>query len=85
MNFHINNDIVFGLLTLAGVAYAPQLADPPDQKMWPIDRTADYGAFQDAARGRLGLWRRSDQPQRAAMPEPQTQSSKRCAAQRAYR
>ncbi|GAA1138158.1 hypothetical protein GCM10009577_72900 [Streptomyces javensis] len=53
--------------------------------MWPIDRTADYGAFQDAARGRLGLWRRSDQPQRAAMPEPQTQSSKRCPAQRAYR
>nr|WP_285439725.1 Tn3 family transposase [Streptomyces sp. ISL-11] len=25
----------------------------PDQKMWRIDRTADYGAFQDAARGRV--------------------------------
>ncbi|MFI7626225.1 Tn3 family transposase [Microbispora rosea] len=48
------SDIVFGLLTLAGFAYAPQLADLPDQKMWRIDRTADYGAFQDAARGRAG-------------------------------
>jgi hypothetical protein len=49
------SDIVFGLLTLAGFTYAPQLADLPDQKMWRIDRTADYGAFQDAARGRIDL------------------------------
>jgi TnpA family transposase len=40
------SDIVFGLLTLAGFAYAPQLADLPDQKMWRIDRTADYDAFR---------------------------------------
>ncbi|MFF4505284.1 Tn3 family transposase [Streptomyces sp. NPDC001401] len=51
------SDIVFGLLTLAGFAYTPQLADLPDQKMWRIDRTADYGAFQDAARGRIDLGR----------------------------
>ncbi|MFF4648283.1 Tn3 family transposase [Streptomyces sp. NPDC001389] len=51
------SDIVFGLLTLAGFAYAPQLADLPDQKMWRIDRTVDYGAFQDAARGRVDLAR----------------------------
>jgi hypothetical protein len=37
--------------------YAPQLADLPDQKMWRIDRTADYGAFQDAARSRVDLAR----------------------------
>ncbi|MEV6332663.1 Tn3 family transposase [Streptomyces sp. NPDC051909] len=49
------SDIVFGLLTLAGFTYAPQLADLPDQKMWRIDRTADYGPFQDAARGRIDL------------------------------
>ncbi|MGW2540334.1 transposase, partial [Kitasatospora sp. NPDC001574] len=49
------SDIVFGLLTLAGFAYAPQLADLPDQKLWRIDRTADYGAFNDAARGRVDL------------------------------
>ncbi|MFI6527386.1 Tn3 family transposase [Streptomyces uncialis] len=51
------SDIVFGLLTLAGFAYAPQLADLPDQKMWRIDRTADYGAFQEAARDRVDLAR----------------------------
>lgn len=51
------SDIDFGLLTLAGFAYAPQLADLPDQKMWRIDRTADYGAFQEAARGRVDLAR----------------------------
>ncbi|MFI5774981.1 Tn3 family transposase [Streptomyces sp. NPDC051658] len=51
------SDFVFGLLTLAGFTYAPQLADLPDQKMWRIDRTADYGAFQDAARGRVDLVR----------------------------
>jgi hypothetical protein len=51
------SDLVFGLLTLAGFAYAPQLADLPDQKMWRIDGTADYGALQDAARGRVDLAR----------------------------
>lgn len=51
------SDIVFGLLTLAGFAYAPQLADLPDQKMWRIDRGADYGAFQEAACGRVDLAR----------------------------
>ncbi len=51
------SDIVFGLLTLAGFAYAPQLADLPDQKLWRIDRAADYGAFNDAARGRVDLER----------------------------
>ncbi|MEU6651974.1 Tn3 family transposase [Streptomyces sp. NPDC046900] len=51
------SDIVFGLLTLAGFTYAPQLADLPDQKMWRVDRAADYGAFQDAARGRIDLAR----------------------------
>lgn len=48
---------MLGLLTLAGFTYAPQLADLPDQKMWRIDRAADYGAFQDAARGRVDLVR----------------------------
>ncbi|WP_084464891.1 Tn3 family transposase [Microtetraspora fusca] len=50
-------DIVFGLLTLAGYTYAPQLADLPDAKMWRIDATADYGPFDTAARGRIDLAR----------------------------
>ncbi|WTU46297.1 transposase [Streptomyces sp. NBC_00057] len=49
------SDIVFGLLAPAGYAYAPQLADLPDQEMRRIDRAADYGAFQDAARDRIEL------------------------------
>ncbi|WSM09700.1 transposase [Streptomyces sp. NBC_01716] len=40
---------------MLGFAYAPQLADLPDQKMWRVDRTADCGAFTDAARGRVDL------------------------------
>nr|WP_234357307.1 Tn3 family transposase [Streptomyces sp. NBRC 110028] len=51
------SDIVFGLFTLAGFAYAPQLADLPDQKMWRVDRTTDYRAFRYAARGRVDLAR----------------------------
>ncbi len=51
------SDIVFGLLTLSGYTYAPQLADLPDQKLWRIDPGADYGPFQDAARGRIDLAR----------------------------
>ncbi len=49
------SDIVFGLLTLAGFTYAPQLADLPDQKLWRIDTKADYGPFATAARGRIDL------------------------------
>ena len=41
---------------LAGFTYAPQLADLPDQKLWRVDHAA-YGAFQDAARGRIDLVR----------------------------
>jgi TnpA family transposase len=49
------SDIVFGLLTLAGFTYAPQLTDLPDQKLWRIDTKADYGPFNTAARGRIDL------------------------------
>ncbi|MFB8027274.1 MULTISPECIES: Tn3 family transposase [unclassified Streptomyces] len=53
----LDRDIVFGLLTLAGVAYASQLADLPDQRMRGFYGTATYGAFTSAARGRVGLAR----------------------------
>ncbi|MCZ9346484.1 transposase, partial [Streptomyces sp. TRM76130] len=36
---------------------APQLADLPDRQVWRIDRTADCGASQNVARGRVGLAR----------------------------
>ena len=49
------SDTVFGLLTLGGRHYAPQLADIPDQKLWRIDRGAHYGLLNTAARGRTSL------------------------------
>ncbi len=49
------SDTVFGILTLAGRIYAPQLADIPDQRLWRIDRRADYGPFNTAARGQIDL------------------------------
>jgi hypothetical protein len=47
------SDIVFGLLKLIGVAYRPELADLPDQKLWRIHPTADYGLLDTAARGKI--------------------------------
>ena len=49
------SDTVFGILTLAGRIYAPQLADVPDQRLWRIDPRADYGPFNTAARGQIHL------------------------------
>lgn len=49
------SDTVFGILTLGGRIYAPQLADIPDQRLWRIDRHADYGPFNTAARGQIDL------------------------------
>ncbi|MFI9638033.1 transposase [Nocardia sp. NPDC051929] len=49
------SDMVFGLLKLLGVAYRPELADLPDQKLWRIDPAADYGPLDRAARGRIDL------------------------------
>ncbi len=51
------SDVVFGLLQLLGFSYRPALADMPDQKMWAIDPTSDYGPLAQAARGRIQLQR----------------------------
>ncbi|MEZ2390695.1 Tn3 family transposase [bacterium RCC_150] len=45
------SDIVFGLLHLINRKYRPQLANLPDQRLWRIDATADYGPLDKAARG----------------------------------
>ena len=49
------SDIVFGLLSLSGRTYAPQLAQLPDQKLWRVNRDADYGPLSMAARGRISI------------------------------
>ena len=51
------SDLVFGLATLLGIEYRPELADLPDQRTWRIDRDADYGPLNTAARGRIDLER----------------------------
>lgn len=51
------SDMVFALLHLLGFDYRPQLADIPDAKLWRIDRHADYGPLNPAARGRIDLER----------------------------
>jgi TnpA family transposase len=48
---------VFGLGHQLGRVYRPALADMPDQRSWRVDRTADYGPLNTAARGRIDLER----------------------------
>ena len=51
------SDLVFGLSSLLGIEYRPELADLPDQRTWRMDRDADYGPLNTAARGRIDLER----------------------------
>ena len=53
------SDTVFGILTLGGRIYAPRLADIPDQRLWRIDRRADYGPFNTARLAAASTSRRS--------------------------
>jgi TnpA family transposase len=48
---------VFGLCHLLGREYRPALADMPDQRSWRVDRNADYGPLNTAARGLINLER----------------------------
>jgi len=36
------SDVVFGLVTLLGFDYRPQLADLPDAKLWRINPSATH-------------------------------------------
>ncbi|GAA3760789.1 Tn3 family transposase [Salinactinospora qingdaonensis] len=47
------SDLIFGLVHLLGRQYRPQLADVPDHRLWRVNRTADYGPLDAAARGRI--------------------------------
>lgn len=39
------SDVVFGLLSLLGFDYRPEIADLPDTKLWRADPAADYGSL----------------------------------------
>jgi TnpA family transposase len=51
------SDLVFGIARLLDMEYRPELADLPDQRSWRIDRDADYGPLNTAARGLIDLER----------------------------
>ena len=43
--------LVFGLFWLLGFQFSPRLADAGEAIFWRIDKSADYGALNDLARG----------------------------------
>jgi len=43
-------DVVFGVFALLGYLFSPRLADLGDQRLWRLDRTADYGPLNGVAR-----------------------------------
>ena len=45
------SNIVFGLFWLLGYQFSPRLADAGESVFWRIDKEADYGVFNDIARG----------------------------------
>ena len=47
-------DVIFGLFALLGYQFSPRLADLGDQRLWRLDRTADYGPLNSIARHRIG-------------------------------
>jgi TnpA family transposase len=49
------SDVVFGILSLLGFDYRPEIAKLPDTKLWRADPHADYGPLNATARGRLDL------------------------------
>jgi TnpA family transposase len=49
------SDLVFGLASLLGIEYRPELADMPDRRTWRIDRDTDYRPLNTAARGRIDI------------------------------
>jgi len=42
-------DVVFGVFALLGYQFSPRLADLGDQRLWRLDRTADYGPLNSVA------------------------------------
>ena len=47
------SDVVFGLFWLLGYRFSPRLADIGGARLWRVDRTADYGAFDAASQSRI--------------------------------
>jgi len=45
--------LIFGLFWLLGFQFSPRLADAGEATFWRIDKSADYGALNEIARGQI--------------------------------
>ncbi|HGM6668107.1 TPA: Tn3 family transposase [Serratia marcescens] len=55
------SDIIFGLFWLLGYQFSPRLADAGEAVFWRLDKSANYGALDELARGCADLSKAEDQ------------------------
>lgn len=55
------SDIIFGLFWLLGYQFSPRLADAGEEVFWRVDKSANYGALDELARGCVDLSKAEDQ------------------------
>ncbi|MBE8111705.1 Tn3 family transposase, partial [Escherichia coli] len=55
------SDIIFGLFWLLGYQFSPRLADAGEAVFWRVDKSANYGALDELARGCADLSKAEDQ------------------------
>lgn len=55
------SDIIFGLFWLLGYQFSPRLADAGEAVFWRVDKSANYGALDELARGCADLSKAEEQ------------------------
>ncbi|MDQ1212584.1 TnpA family transposase [Pantoea anthophila] len=55
------SDIIFGLFWLLGYPFSPRLADSGEAVIWRVDKSENYGALDELARGCADLAKAEDQ------------------------
>ncbi|MBO1564026.1 Tn3 family transposase [Yersinia pseudotuberculosis] len=55
------SDIIFGLFWLLGYQFSPRLADAGEAVFWRVDKSANYGALDELARGCADLSKAENQ------------------------
>ena len=55
------SDIIFGLFWLLGYQFSPRLVDAGEAVFWRVDKSANYGALDELARGCADLSKAEDQ------------------------
>ncbi len=57
----VSANIIFGLFWLLGYQFSPRLADAGEAVFWRVDKSANYGALDELARGCADLSKAEDQ------------------------